>query len=103
MDGRDDEHESERDLACEDAALALNDGGVVPDADRDAEAVMAALEGESRPEFLAALDRLRQLRDRVGDVDAQKLGPEDWALLRAVLRQAEREMVATGKPLTLWL
>lgn len=94
MDGR------EQDLASVTAARASNDGGVVTSADRNAEAVVAALRSESRPELLAALDRLRQLHHRVGE---RKLGPEDWALLRAVLRQAEREMESTGKPLTLWL
>lgn len=100
MDGRDDGIESERGLAREDAALALKDGGVVTSADRNAEAVVAALRGGSLPELEAALDRLRRLHHRVGE---RKLGPEDWALLRAVLRQAEREMESTGKPLTLWL
>jgi hypothetical protein len=86
VDARDDRiEESERDLAREDAALTLNDGGVATDAAGNAEAVVAALRGGTLPELEAVLARLRQLHYRIGQ---RQLDPEDWPLLRVLLREA---------------
>lgn len=86
VDARDDRiGESEQALARENAALTLNDAGVAADAARDAEAVLAALRGGTLPELEAALDRLRQLHYRIGQ---RRLKPEDWPLLRVLLREA---------------
>jgi hypothetical protein len=72
-------------LAREDVALTLNDGGVATDAARNAEAVVAALRGGTLPELEAALTRLRQLHYRIGQ---RELDPDDWPLLRVLLREA---------------
>lgn len=86
VDARDERiGESEQALARENAGLALNDAGVAADAARDAEAVLAALRGGTLPELEAALDRLRQLHYRIGQ---RRLKPEDWPLLRVLLREA---------------
>jgi hypothetical protein len=87
VDARDDRSgESERDLAYEDTALALNDGDVVATVTAgSAEAMVAALRSGTRPELEAALVRLRQLHHRIGQ---RQLEPDDWPLLRVLFREA---------------
>jgi hypothetical protein len=60
--------ELELEFARDDADIAL--------AKKDDAATLEQLE--------ARLDRLRQLRDRI---DQRQLEPEDWALLRALIRE----------------
>ena len=63
-----------RELAREDAELAVKDGDV---------AAVAAL--DATPEQLeVTLDRLRQLHHRI---DQRQLEPDDWALLAALIRE----------------
>ena len=77
--------ESERDLGWEDAALASNDGDVKTVATRNAEALVAALRSGTPAELEAAVVRLRQLHHRIGQ---RQLEPDDWPLLRLLLREA---------------
>lgn len=98
VDARDDRiGESERDLACEDAALALNDGDAKTVAARNAEAMVAALRSGTLPELEAALVRLRQLHHRIGQ---RQLAPDDWPLLRVLLREA-MVLESSDAPLTI--
>lgn len=55
-----------------------------------------ALAGRVARDELTDVRALRRLLQRV---EQRKLGPEDWALLRAVLREAEKELEAANKPL----
>jgi hypothetical protein len=72
-----------REVAGGDAQPALKDG---------------ELAGRVAQDALTDVAALRRLLERV---DQRKLGPADWALLRAVLREAEREIESTNKPLRL--
>jgi hypothetical protein len=98
VDARDDRSgKSKQALAGENGALALNDAGVASDAVREAEAVMAALRGGTPPELEAALNRLHQLHDRIGQ---RQLKPEDWPLLRILFGEAICEASSSDAPLT---